>query len=113
MFRIFGKIINKEIKTVVRKDGVERIVPVQYEIAYRDYDDAGNLLAEGTEVFKPLSFWNRLNCFNVWVWNGKRTRSGRRKFKYMECISYRPSDKKAVYDYIRNKYSSALKVEFR
>lgn len=83
-----------------------------YDVPYRKFDSKGNLISTG--VYRmPSKFYLELEVRRVYVWDGlTRTKSGRRRFKYIEQIIIKRKDFMEVKAYYKNKYSVEV-VELR
>ena len=72
--------------TAEREDGREE--PVQFEYGYREYDNAGELCAVGTEDFSPARAGRRDIGF-VYTWDGKSYRKDMtRRWEYRGVVYY-------------------------
>lgn len=107
--RIYGKILQRW--TVTDEQGRERTT--QIEVAYKEYNEAGNLIGEGSEDFSPER-WNQTTTRkNVWTWDGKRlNKGGHRWFEYQACLTFRKEDSKAVKELYKTRLNAAA-VDFR
>ena len=79
--KMYGKTINCWEHACVCKDGSEYMKPVQYEVAYTEYDRDGNVIRKGTEDFSADRIKN-VGHYIIWTWNGvKYNRGGHRFFE--------------------------------
>lgn len=112
--RIYGKTLNQW--TAVDERGRE--VLTQVELAYKEYDSRTcELVRAGSEDI-PMgnnpAARNRYALAEVRTWDGRRlNKGGYRWWEYQGIVRYRPSDRKALREYIEHKYPSAALVELR
>ena len=114
--RIYGKIVNKWKlceKYTWNGKTMEREIVVQYEIAYKEYDENGNLVATGTEDFSRERY-KQIDTQWVWTWDGiKRNRGGHRSFECMGTVTFNLNNKGDVMRYLRTKYNNAALIQLR
>lgn len=70
--RIYGKTINTWRST----DERGRDIVTQYEIAYSEYDEEGNLRRTGTEDFSPARLGKQTKYRWIFTWDGKKLNKG-------------------------------------
>lgn len=107
--RIYGKILHTW--TYTDEQGRERTS--QIEVAYRDYNESGQLTGTGSEDFSPERWNQTTRRNNIWTWDGKKlNKGGHRWFEYQGCYTFRKEDSKAVKALYKNKFNAAA-VDFR
>lgn len=80
--RVYGEIVNRWTSW---NDEKGREVTIQVEVAYKEYDRLGNLVAEGTEDFSPARWNEQTSGYAVWGWNGQhRNRGGHKYFDRLD-----------------------------
>ena len=108
-YRIYGKVL--EQWTVTDDAGRERLR--QEEIAYKEYDESGELIGVGSADFSIERKKRELVRKFVYVWDGKRrNKGGKRWFDYIGAVTYTRNDARAVKEHFKRIYSAAL-VELR
>lgn len=108
-FRIYGKII--ETWTHIDETGRERTT--QYEVAYKEYDETGDLVGIGSEDFSTDRYHKTLLTKMVYTWDGVKRNKG--NYRWFDCcgfVTYNRKHVKAVKAYLANKYNAEL-VELR
>lgn len=107
--RLYGKVLNRW--TYVDEQGRERTS--QIEVAYREWNEAGQLTAEGTEDFSPERWKQTTRSAYVWAWDGQKlNRGGHRWFEYQTYITYRRPEAKAVKAFYKALYKAEA-IELR
>ena len=88
--------------------GRERVT--QREIAYQDINPAtGELEGVGSEDFSPAREGRDIEYKWIYTWDGqKRNKGGHRWFTCHGTIKYRKSGRKAVQEYLKNKYHAEV-----
>lgn len=82
------------------------------EFDYKEYRMDGSLYSMGSEQFSKERMIEQMKCGYVCVWDGKkRNKGGHRVWDEKETIQY--TDRKAVNEYIKNKYSDYALVQLR
>ena len=92
--KLYGKELNRwtHIEQRLWKGEVRDVkVTVQVELAYREYDWQGNLIATGSEDFSKERF-NNLGDYRVFGWDGKRYNKG--GYRWHDELGYVVFDKK-------------------
>lgn len=86
--KVYGKVLNRW--TV--EDETGRKHTVQVEVAYKEYDCSGALIAKGTEDFSPERYYSLRFC-RLFGWDGvKRNRGGFRWFTPLGCATINRKD---------------------
>lgn len=91
--RIYGKVVNKWYDEW--RNGTSRLL--QVEVAYKDYNDSGELVGTGTEDFSAER-WNKQTRLSwVYVWDGTRyNRGGKRWWECIGIVRHRVREGKLV-----------------
>ena len=116
--RIYGKVINTwtaKRMIIWRGQEKEREVLIQKEVEYKEYDtETGALRATGTEDFSPERWNNEVAAHWIHTWDGqRRNKGGHRWFEDMGKYTYRKSEKKALEQLMKTRYSNAEVIQFR
>lgn len=115
--RIYGNIVNTWKAwepVIIRGQYQERERITQYEIEYTEYDMNGNVVATGTEDFSAERYNTTFKSQEVYTWDGKKlNKGGHRWFEYRGFIRYNASQRKALNQYLKNKYNEAELVQLR
>lgn len=109
--RVYGKVINRWYG----EDNKGRKITTQKEVEYKEYDaETGALRATGTEDFSPER-WNKEVAEHwIYTWDGeKRNKGGHRWFEDRGRYVYRKSEKKALEQLMKTRYSDAEMVQLR
>lgn len=107
--RIYGKVLNKW--TYVDDQGRERTS--QIEVVYREWNEAGQLTAEGSEDFSPERWKQTTRSAYVWAWDGQKlNRGGHRQFECQTHITYRRADSRTVKTFYKALYKAEA-IELR
>lgn len=108
-YRIYGKVLESWEHEIA--PGRVRIY--QEEIAYKEYDQAGELVGVGSEDFSMDREKRELREAWVWTWNGeKRNKGGYRWFELRGTVKYRRNDAKFIKEHFKRIYGAAV-VELR
>ena len=114
--RIYGKVVNtwKATEEYTRNgETFERPVITQYEIAYKEYDEDGNLVGIGTEDFSRERY-RTIDRKQIWTWDGqKRNKGGHRWFDYEGDVTCNLNQLAAVRKLMEKKYNKAAMVQLR
>lgn len=109
MARIYGKELNRWTE----QDENGRTRMVQVELAYKDLDANGNVVATGSEDFSAERLKAQTEKRWVYTWDGTRlNKGGKRWFDCRGLYTYRKEDRKAVKALMVNKYE-AHAIELR
>lgn len=108
--RIYGK----TLETWKHEDERGRMVTVQRELAYREYDsETGELVGVGSEDFSQARWKSEIEGRFIWTWDGeRRNKGGHRWFEEQGYITYRKSDRKEVKRYLNN-MCGAVELQLR
>ena len=82
------------------------------EIDYKEYRIDGSLYSMGTEQFSIERYRSKLKTAWIMVWDGQaKNKGGYRKWEEKEVVHY--TDRKALNEYAKNKYSKYALVQIR
>lgn len=104
--RIYGK----TLETWSHEDEKGRKRIYQTEIAFKEIDaETGEIVEIGSEDFSPEREKQDIDYRWIYTWNGeKRNKGGHRWFDCQGSIKFRKSHKKALAEYLKNKYNAEL-----
>lgn len=116
--RIYGRTINTwttKKMIIWRGQEKEREVLIQKEVEYKEYDaETGKLRATGTEDFSPERWNSEVAAHWIHTWDGeKRNKGGYRWFEDKGKYTYRKSEKKALEQLMKTRYSDVEMIQFR
>ncbi|WP_373262356.1 hypothetical protein [Hungatella hathewayi] len=104
-FRIYGKTLN----TWFIEDEKGREILRQVEIAYKEYNECGELIGAGSEDFSRERYNREIVHKQVFSWNGeKRNKGGKRWFDDLGFVTIIKSDSKIAKEYLTNLHGSTL-----
>lgn len=107
--RIYGKVLQEWIDHTQGTFG--RFV--QTEVAYKEYDENGELCGAGSEDFSPERNASETCSAWVWTWDGhRRNKGGHRWFDCRGIVKFRKSERKQVKELLLRKYR-ATAIELR
>ena len=108
-YRIYGNVL----ETWKHEQENGRVRTCQVEIAYKEYDAAGELVGVGSEDFSIDRYHKELREAYVWAWDGeRRNKGGFRWFDFEGRTIYRRKDVKLVKEHYKRVYNAAV-VELR
>lgn len=104
-FRIYGKRLNYWHV----EDEKGRPILRQIEIAYKEYNEYGELIGVGSEDFSKERYEREILYKQIYSWNGeKRNKGGNRWFDDLGSIIYNKRDSKIVKEYLTKLHGSTL-----
>lgn len=108
-YRIYGKVLERW--TITDDAGRERLR--QEEIAYKEYNESGELIGVGSADFSLERKKRELVHKFVYIWDGKRRNKG--GYRWFECVGsviYTRNDATAVKEHFKRIYNAET-VELR
>lgn len=102
--RIYGKRLNTW--TAINEKGRE--VATQIELAYKEYNEDGELVGTGSEDFSMERYNAEIQRVWICTWDGqKRNKGGYRWFDNCGSVEIRKADRKEVKKHYEEKYNAA------
>ena len=114
--KMYGKTLNiwRRYETIIWK-GEEREINRVYqtELAYREYDEDGDLICKGSEDFSAERIKN-LKTYSVNTWDGvKRNKGGYRWFECPMRITIDRKNRKVAMEILKKWFPDAALIELR
>lgn len=114
--KVYGKTLRKWTHEVTvewkgEKRQIER--PVQYEIAYTEYDATGRKVGVGSEDFS-FERYNNLKTYRVFAWDGeKRNKGGYRWFDVVQTATVEKKNRKKLAELAAVRFPTAAVIDVR
>lgn len=114
--KMYGKSLRtwKRLETI-NWQGKEREIERVYqeELAYREYNEAGEMIGKGSEDFSAERLQN-VKTYSVYTWNGEKyNKGGNRWFELAMRIKIELKNRKAAMEIMKKWFPDAAVIELR